>query len=65
MLWLDSNYPIDADASQKGAYRGSCKVTSGAPADVEKNIPNATINFSGIKWGPIGKTIQKSNEFTV
>jgi cellulose 1,4-beta-cellobiosidase len=65
MLWLDSNYPIDADATQKGAYRGSCKVTSGAPSDVEKNIPNATIHFSGIKWGPIGKTIQKSNEVSV
>ena len=51
MLWLDSNYPSDADATQKGAYRGSCKVTSGAPTDVEKNILNATIHFSGIKWG--------------
>ena len=27
-----------------GAYRGSCKVTSGAPTHVEKNILNATIH---------------------
>ena len=34
-----------------GAYRGTCKVTSGAPTHVEKNILNATIHCSGIKWG--------------
>jgi len=63
MLWLDSTYPIDS--TDKGAFRGPCPSTSGVPADVEKNMPNATVKFSDIKWGPIGSTIQVSDEVTV
>merc|ERR1712004_197584 len=55
MLWLDSTYPVDVTdcAANPGACRGNCPVTSGVPADLEKNIPNATVVFSDIKYGKI------------
>ncbi|KAL9114785.1 MAG: hypothetical protein Q9227_001465 [Pyrenula ochraceoflavens] len=56
MLWLDSDYPTTADASAPGVNRGPCSTSSGAPTDVEKNSPNASVSFSNIKWGPIGST---------
>ncbi|EOA84332.1 Esterase/lipase/thioesterase [Exserohilum turcicum] len=56
MLWLDSNYPTDADPSKPGVARGACDVTSGVPADVESANPNAQVVFSNIKFGPIGST---------
>jgi len=71
MLWLDATYPVDqakackAGKGDPGTCRGSCAVTSGVPADVEKNIPNATITFSNIKYGRIGTTIQKSESVIV
>lgn len=67
MLWLDSTYPVDVTdcKANPGACRGSCSVLSGVPADVEKNIPNATVHFSDIKYGRIGTTIQTSDEITV
>lgn len=61
MLWLDSNFPVDADASVPGAYRGSCPITSGVPADLEKDVPNATVVFSNVRWGPIGSTVTHSS----
>merc|ERR1719361_100297 len=51
MLWLDAKYPIDGTCDQPGVCRGSCPVTSGVPADVEKDLANATIKFSDIKYG--------------
>ncbi len=64
MLWLDSIYSVDVTdcAASPGACRGSCPITSGVPADVEKNVANATIHFSDIKYGRIGTTIQTSEE---
>ncbi|KAF2469588.1 glycoside hydrolase [Lindgomyces ingoldianus] len=56
MLWLDSNYPTDADVNKPGVARGSCDVTSGVPADVESASANAQVKFSNIKFGPIGST---------
>ena len=56
MLWLDSSYPTDADASQPGISRGPCPTTSGEPEDVESQSPDATVVFSNIKFGPIGST---------
>ena len=35
MLWLDSTYPTDADASAPGKGRGPCDIGSGVPKDVE------------------------------
>jgi cellulose 1,4-beta-cellobiosidase len=54
MLWLDSTFPVDKTGP--GASRGSCSTSSGKPADVEKNSPNSNVNFSNIKFGPIGST---------
>ncbi|KAK7992482.1 glycoside hydrolase family 7 protein [Apiospora saccharicola] len=55
MLWLDSTYPADK-AGKLGSERGSCATDSGAPADVEKNHPDAKVTYSNIKFGPIGST---------
>jgi len=56
MLWLDSNYPVDADPSKPGIARGTCATTSGDPKDVEANHPDAQVVFSNIKFGDIGTT---------
>jgi len=55
-LWLDSSYPPTAPTTNPGVTRGPCSPSSGAPADVEKNSPNASVTFSNIKWGDIGTT---------
>jgi cellulose 1,4-beta-cellobiosidase len=72
MLWLDSTYPVDQHKACKagkgfdaGTCRGTCDITTGVAADLEKDVPNATITFSNIKYGKIGTTIQKSDSITV
>jgi len=66
MLWLDSLYPIDKDPIKDvGSYRGPCSATSGNAQDLEKNVPNSTVRFSGIKWGPLGSTVARSDDITV
>ena len=57
MLWLDSNYPANGNPSTPGIARGPCPTTSGVPADVEAEQPNATVKFSNIRFGPIGSTV--------
>ncbi|KAJ3119004.1 hypothetical protein HK098_005771 [Nowakowskiella sp. JEL0407] len=56
MLWLDSSYPTDKDASIPGIARGACATTSGKPTDVESNQASSSVTFSNIKWGDIGST---------
>lgn len=56
MLWLDSNYPLDRDASLPGVARGTCATTSGVPANVESQYPNASVTYSNIRFGDIGST---------
>ncbi|KAI5840592.1 cellulose 1,4-beta-cellobiosidase precursor [Tricharina praecox] len=56
MLWLDSNYPLDKDASEPGVARGACGTDTGVPEDVESASPNASVTFSNIKYGDIGST---------
>ncbi|KAF8652625.1 hypothetical protein AX16_004286 [Volvariella volvacea WC 439] len=56
MLWLDSNYPVDADPSKPGIGRGTCPTTSGNPSDVEVSAANSSVTFSNIKFGDIGTT---------
>jgi cellulose 1,4-beta-cellobiosidase len=56
MLWLDSSYPLDKDASAPGVMRGPCATTSGVPKDVESQSPNASVTYSNIKVGDIGST---------
>lgn len=59
MLWLDSDYPTDADASSPGVARGPCAPTSGIPTDVESQSPGASVTFSNIKFGDIGSTFSQ------
>jgi cellulose 1,4-beta-cellobiosidase len=56
MLWLDSNYPTDAAATDPGVARGTCSTDSGAPETVESQSASAKVIFSNIKVGPIGST---------
>ncbi len=56
MLWLDSNYPLDKPASTPGVVRGTCSTSSGKPADVERQYPDASVIFSNIKYGWLGST---------
>ena len=58
MLWLDSNYPADGDASVPGIARGPCPTDSGNPPDVENEQADATVKFSNIGYGPIGSTFK-------
>jgi len=55
MLWLDSTYPTDG--KQKGSHRGTCNITSGKPADVEKNVPHSHVTYSNVRFGDIGSTL--------
>ncbi|GES61459.1 cellobiohydrolase celD [Aspergillus terreus] len=61
MMWLDSSYPEDADASEPGVARGTCEHGVGDPETVESQHPGATVTFSNIKFGPIGSTYSSSN----
>jgi cellulose 1,4-beta-cellobiosidase len=56
MLWLDSNYPLDKDASTPGVARGTCPTSSGKPTDVESSAANSVVTYSNIKFGPINST---------
>ncbi|KAI0081672.1 Exoglucanase 1 [Panus rudis PR-1116 ss-1] len=56
MLWLDSDYPTDKDASEPGVSRGPCPTDSGKPADVESQQSGASVIYSNIKFGDIGTT---------
>jgi len=56
MLWLDSDYPTTKDPNAPGVARGTCPITSGAPADVRKNSPHSNVTFSDIRHGEIGST---------
>jgi cellulose 1,4-beta-cellobiosidase len=54
MLWLDSTYPTTG--TSPGDKRGTCATSSGVPATVEAQSPNAQVIYSDIKVGPIGST---------
>ncbi|CAL5873532.1 uncharacterized protein PFLUO_LOCUS7812 [Penicillium psychrofluorescens] len=56
MLWLDSDYPTNATATDPGVARGTCSTSSGDPATVESQSGSANVVFSNIKVGPIGST---------
>ncbi|KAF5359328.1 hypothetical protein D9756_003259 [Leucocoprinus leucothites] len=56
MLWLDSNYPTDADPNKPGIARGTCSTSSGKPPDVETNAANSQVTYSNIRFGDIGST---------
>lgn len=56
MLWLDSDYPTNATATDPGVARGTCSTSSGEPSSVEADSASASVVFSSIKVGPIGST---------
>jgi len=56
MLWLDSEYPLDADPTSPGVSRGSCPRDSGDPNEVEEAHAKATARYFNIKYGPLGST---------
>jgi len=56
MLWLDSTFPTDGDASQPGIERGPCAIETGNPDDLIVDVPDAYVKFSKLRFGPIGST---------
>ncbi|KAJ7055514.1 glycosyl hydrolase family 7-domain-containing protein [Mycena amicta] len=64
MLWLDSNYPLNASVTAPGVSRGLCSATSGDPNTVQSQQPNAVVAFSNIKVGPIGSTFSATGGST-
>mmetsp|Transcript_4062 Transcript_4062/g.11912 ORF Transcript_4062/g.11912 Transcript_4062/m.11912 type:complete len:95 (-) Transcript_4062:418-702(-) len=60
MLWLDSDYPTDADTTAPGVSRGSCSTDSGLPADIESSAANSSVTYSNIKVGSIDSTYDAS-----
>lgn len=60
-LWLDSNYPVDKDASMPGVARGTCPTSSGKPNEVISQFPDATVKFMNIRVGDFGSTTQSSS----
>ena len=64
MLWLDSDYPTNKDATAPGVARGTCATTTGVPSQIESQSPGAQVVFSNIKWGDIGSTFSSSSTGT-
>ena len=56
MLWLDGDYPTDADTSDPGVHRGTCDPEVSTPTFVESNYSDASVVYSAIKFGTIGST---------
>ncbi|KAI5897367.1 glycoside hydrolase family 7 protein [Schizophyllum commune H4-8] len=56
MLWLDSEYPLDRDASEPGTSRGPCSRDSGKPTDVESQSPDASVVYSNLRFGDLDST---------
>lgn len=53
MQWLDGQ---TGDVSVPGNLRGPCSTTSGQPAEIAADYPDAAVTFSDIKVGDIGTT---------
>ncbi|KAL9708572.1 Exoglucanase 1 [Leucoagaricus gongylophorus] len=54
MLWLDSNYPTNGDASTPELL--VCATTSGQPNQAKTTSPNASVTFSNTKFGDLDST---------
>ncbi|KAJ7842414.1 cellulase [Mycena leptocephala] len=64
MLWLDSNFPLNASVTAPGVARGPCSTTSGDPKTVEATEASNSVTFSDIRTGPIGSTFSASGSTT-
>jgi cellulose 1,4-beta-cellobiosidase len=56
MLWLDSSYPTDKDASMPGVARRMCAMDSGVPKVIEESAADSQVTYSNIKWGALNST---------
>ncbi|KAF2652546.1 glycoside hydrolase family 7 protein [Lophiostoma macrostomum CBS 122681] len=56
MLWLDSTYPTDKDATTPGAARGTCETSSGVPSEIETSAASSSVTYGNIKIGAINST---------
>ena len=65
MLWLDSQYPVDADPSKPGVTRGPCGTDTGKPDDERKLTPNSYVAYSNIRYGEIDSTCTTNDEMEV
>lgn len=54
MLWLDSNWPVDADPNAPGVARGACANDTGDPANVMWEASRAKVSYADIRVGWIG-----------
>ena len=54
MLWLDSNWPIDADPLAPGVARGTCANDTGDPMYVAHEGARAKASYADIRVGWIG-----------
>lgn len=55
MLWLDSNWPVDADPSAPGVARGTCATDTGNPAYLSRGEGQAArAKFGDVRVGWIG-----------
>lgn len=61
MLWLDGDYPLEADRETIGVQRGPCARDSGNPPDIEKSYPDSSVKYMNIKYGPINSTFNANN----
>ncbi|EGG01404.1 family 7 glycoside hydrolase [Melampsora larici-populina 98AG31] len=55
LLWLQSRYPVNKKAFP-GVARGDCDPASGEPKTVEAAHPDASVEYSNIRFGDIGST---------
>ncbi|EGG00616.1 family 7 glycoside hydrolase [Melampsora larici-populina 98AG31] len=55
LLWLQSNYPLNK-GNKPGVSRGNCDPASGVPKTVEGAHPDASVEYSNIRFGDIGST---------
>ena len=56
MLWLDSDYPLEADPTKPGVNRGPCPRDSGNPEDVERDHPDSSVTYGKIRVGDLNST---------
>ncbi|KAJ7185085.1 cellulase CEL7A [Mycena pura] len=61
---LDAPYPPTKSPSAAGVTRGTCSPSSGVPATVEAQSPNAQVVYSNIRFGDIGSTFSTTGGTT-
>lgn len=60
LQWLDAVWPWNVDTALPGVKRGPCSITSGQVDEIRLSAPNASVQFSNVRIGTIGKTTSPS-----